>query len=76
MLRYAGDVGAAWLESELGGAVTCALFESAPAKLGALLAAELAGYPAAAAPGRVAAAASAAVDLFRTLLSESAQVSV
>ena len=44
--------------------------------LGALLAAELAGYPAAAAPGRVAAAASAAVDLFRTLLSESAQVSV
>ena len=75
MLRYAGDVGAAWLESELGGAVTRALFESAPAKLGALLAAELAGYTAAAAPGP-AAAASAAVDLFRTLLSESAQVRV
>jgi hypothetical protein len=72
VLRYAGDVGAAWLESELGGAVNSTLFDSAPAKLAALLAEELAGYQAAA-PGPTAAAATAAVGVFRTLLSASAQ---
>jgi len=68
---HAGDLGAAWMEIELGGAVNSTLFDSAPAKLAALLADELQGYevPAAA----LAAAAAAAVGDFRQRLSESAR---
>ncbi len=69
--RYVGDIGAAFLELELGGAVKLALFDSAPGKLAQLFGEELKGYQVSA--SAVAEAAAAAVACFRERLSESAQ---